>query len=63
MNIELITSLIGNLGFPIACCIGLFWMLAKTSKEHKEEMEKMSEALNNNTLAIKELSSRFEREV
>ena len=55
MDIGAIQSLIANLGFPIACVIAMFWMLNKESENHKEEMQKVTEALNNNTLELTEL--------
>ena len=55
MDIGAVQSLIANLGFPIACVIAMFWMLNKESENHKEEMQKVTEALNNNTLALTEL--------
>ena len=55
MDIGAIQSLIANLGFPIACVLAMFWMLNKESENHKEEMQKVTEALNNNTLALTEL--------
>ena len=60
MDIQLITTLIGSLGFPIVCCIGLFWYLTKTANQHKEEMDKMSEAINNNTNVMNQLISKLE---
>lgn len=61
MDMPAITTLIGSLGFPIACCIGLFWYLTKAANQHKEEMDKMSEAINNNTNVMNQLISKFER--
>lgn len=55
MDISTITTLIGSLGFPIAACVALFWYMTKQREEHKAEMEKMVEALNNNTLALNRL--------
>ena len=55
MDIGAIQSLIANLGFPIACVIAMFWMLNKESENHREEMQKVTEALNNNTLVLTEL--------
>lgn len=60
MDIQVITSLIGSLGFPIVCCIALFWYLTKTAKQHKEEMDKMSEAINNNTNVMNQLILKLE---
>ena len=59
MDAATITSLVSNLGFPIVCCIALFWRMIKSDENHKEEMEKLSEALNNNTLAINKLNERL----
>lgn len=55
MDIGAIQGLISNVGFPITCVIAMFWMLNKESENHKEEMQKVTEALNNNTLALTEL--------
>lgn len=59
MDMAQITQLIGSLGFPIACCIYLFWHNQKVEDAHKEEMAKMTEALNNNTIALTTLSERL----
>lgn len=61
MDLQVITTLIGSLGFPIVCCIALFWYLTKTANLHKEEMTKMSEAINNNTNVMNQLISKLER--
>lgn len=50
-----IAQYIGTLGFPIAACIYLFYSLEKERESHKQEMEKVTEALNNNTLVIQSL--------
>ena len=60
MDMQVITSLIGSLGFPIVCCMTLFWYLTKTAKQHKEEMDKMSEAINNNTNVMNQLILKLE---
>ena len=52
MSIELVQTLIGSLGFPIACVIAMFWMWNKEREDHKQEVNKMTEALNNNTQAL-----------
>lgn len=60
VDISSITSLIGSLGFPIVMCIMLYIRMNKQDELHKEEMQKMTESLNNNTLAITQLSARLE---
>lgn len=62
MDLSVITTLIGSLGFPIAACIACFWLLNKERDEHKEEMEKVSVAINNNTVAITKLTERLGRD-
>ena len=42
---EEIVTLIQNFGFPIACTIALFIMLKNEQKEHKEEVQKQTEAI------------------
>ena len=44
--IDLITRLISNVGFPIACCVMLYLQQSKQMKE-------LTEAVNNNTEAIR----------
>lgn len=52
MDVGVLQQLIGSLGFPIACVIAMFWMWNKEREDHKTEMAKMTEALNNNTQAL-----------
>lgn len=60
MDPNAITSLISNLGFPIAVACALFWKMNKQDEDHKQEMQKLTEALNNNTLAITQLKDSLE---
>lgn len=62
MDLQTITTLIGSLGFPIAACIACFSMLNKEREEHKQEMQKVTEAINNNTLALTTLTERMGRD-
>lgn len=55
MDANTIMQLVSTLGFPIVCCGVLFWMVNKSNSQHKEEMDKLSEALNNNTIAMTKL--------
>ena len=55
MEIEAITTLISNMGFPIACVIALFWYLNKEREEHKAETQKLADAINNNTIAMEKI--------
>ena len=58
-----VVTLITNVGFPIGLTLILLWYIYDSNNKHKEEMDKMSEALNNNTLALTKLIERLEREI
>lgn len=71
MDANVIITMIGSLGFPIVACIGLGWYVkyqtdnnnkevSEMRKEHQEEISKVTEALNNNTLALQKLCDRIE---
>lgn len=62
MNVNTLIQLIGSLGFPIVACGALFWRMVKSDEQHKEEMNKISEALNNNTSALVKLTERLDKE-
>lgn len=59
MDIETVTQVINSLGFPIAMVIYFAWDRVNREKAQAEQMKAMTDALNNNTLAITELSERF----
>ena len=73
MDFNTIIAAIGSLGFPIIACLALGWYVKYTTdsanvrmdniqKEHKEEVTKMTEALQNNTLAIQRLCDKLDKE-
>lgn len=51
-TINLITTLISNVGFPIACCCVLFW-----------QNNKLRDSLDKNTDAIEDLAKIMNKEV
>lgn len=62
-----ILSLIGQYAFPIVACIAMGWYvkyiqdnyrkdIQELSENHREEMNKVTSALNNNTLALQKLT-------
>ena len=53
--LQIITQLVSNLGFPIACVCVMFWQQNEERKNHASESEKWVEALNRNTIAIERL--------
>ena len=60
-TLQTVINLIKDLGFPIAVCIAMFWLNNKQVEQHKEEMTKITDALNNNTLALTELRDRLDK--
>lgn len=62
MDVNAIIQLVGSLGFPIVMCGVLFWRMVKSDEQHKAEMDKLSETLNNNTIALTKLTDKLEKE-
>lgn len=56
MDGQVIMQAISTVGFPIVMCLLLVYVVYKMNDQHKEEMNKMNDALNNNTLAIQHLT-------
>jgi len=50
-----IITVVQNLGIPMACLIATFWLWNKERDEHKASEDKMSEAIQNNTLVMQKL--------
>lgn len=70
MDTNAIVTLIGSLGFPIVACLGMAWyvkyqmdnyskQIKELREEHNKEIDKVTEALNNNTLAIQKLCDKM----
>lgn len=55
MDVSVFVQVVGSLGFPIAACAAMFWMLNKQSDQHREEMDAIRESLNANTAALADL--------
>lgn len=55
-----IVSVISTVGFPITLTLILLCYIYDSNNKHKEEIDKMSEALNNNTIALTKLLDRME---
>lgn len=59
--LENIMELINNNLFPIAMCLLLYYDKREADKQHKAEMDIMSDSLNQNTLAIQRLTDILDR--
>lgn len=66
MDVNTVVTLISSLGFPIVACVALGWYITSEvrnlRKEHSEEVSKMTEAINNNTLVIQRLCDKLDKE-
>ena len=67
MDFATISSFIQTVGFPAVCVVGMGYFVKYITDQHHEELEKMNEqhrqemsdvteALNNNTLALQKLT-------
>lgn len=59
MDVNVITTLISSVGFPIACCIFLFWAIGKLDDRHADEVEKLRISVDNNTRAMLKLCQKL----
>lgn len=62
MDVGAVQTLIGNLGFPIACVIAMFIMWNKEREDHKNEMTEVTKAIENNTIAVTKLVEKLNNE-
>lgn len=60
MTMQDIMTAISTVGFPIVCCGVLFYQNWKEDSAHKEEMNQITKALENNTLAIQKMITLLE---
>lgn len=54
-------NLVSTVGFPISMCIVVCWYVYKKDASHKEEIDKLSDAVNSQTLNIQKLVDRLDR--
>lgn len=70
MDWSQVTQLVSMVGFPIVCCLGMGWYVkynadkereerTAMNEQHKIEMHEVTEALNNNTLALQRLCDKL----
>ena len=51
----IVLKAISTVGFPIVVAAAMFWKMNKQDEDHKQEMNKITEAINNNTIALTKL--------
>ena len=70
MDFASVLTAIGSVGFPIVACCGMAYFFSKVNSnyradikeltaQHKQEMDSMTQAINNNTLALQRLLDRI----
>ena len=59
-NVQDVLQIINTVGFPIFVALFMMFINYKNSKEHKEEMKVMSDAVDNNTLAMTQIKMQME---
>lgn len=57
LNVELINVV----GFPVAVCIALFYVIREMSKNHKETILEFKNSIDQNTRALHELINKIDR--
>jgi hypothetical protein len=65
MSYDQIVTLIGSVGFPIVCVFAMLYIfrqiIIKMEDSHKEELTKVTEAINNNTQVVSEMKNELEQ--
>lgn len=54
-----VSTLIGNYAFPIAACICMAGYVKEIQKEHGEEVAKLRDVLERNTIALEKIVSKL----
>ena len=57
-----VTTLISTVGFPIFMCLSLFYYIQKEGIANREQIAKLSETINNNTIVITKLLERLDKD-
>jgi len=61
--VTMLSGIVGNQAFPIACTIVLFRYMTKEADNHRKSEERFLKAINNNTNAMNELMKAIDGEV
>lgn len=59
MDVQLVLSAIGSVGFPIVACVGLFYLYDRTIKDLTTTLTKVNSALD----GIKDTLDRLEEKI
>lgn len=59
--LTIVMQVIGSLGFPIVMCILLYNHLKEVQKDHKDEISKLSEVINDLKITLAGIQTWIER--
>ena len=73
MDFNVLITMVGSLGFPIVACIAMAIFFREVNKNyredikelssnHKNEMDKVTEAINNNTIVVQKLIDKLDKD-
>lgn len=61
--IQILTELINTVGVPVAMIAYFIWDKTTVMKEQENAIEKMTDAINNNTLVMEKIADKLKMEV
>lgn len=59
---DVFIQMVSSVGFPIAMCAYTMYTMQKMNEQHREEVAKLSETIDNNTQAINDLALKLKEE-
>lgn len=60
MSFSEISQIITNVGYPIAMSLILLYIMRENDRKHDDEVNHLTEAINNNTLVMQQLISKLD---
>lgn len=60
MDVSAIIQAISTVGFPIVMCLLFMYYIKYINDQHKDEIDKLSQSVNNNTLVMQKLLDKLE---
>lgn len=55
MDVSAIIQAVSTVGFPIVMCLLFMYYIKYINDQHKDEIDKLSQSVNNNTLVMQKL--------
>ena len=63
MEVSELIQAISTVGFPIVMCLLFMYYIKCINDQHKDEIDKLSQSINNNTLVMQKLLDKLGGEV